>query len=73
MKGRKQATDGFEPVEPFTVEGDYSGKRRTSRRGRLTDELDMLAVAEIVEKDVFVIIADAVGGIDRWLQLGVEG
>lgn len=66
MKGRKQAADRFEPVESFTVEGDYGGKRLTSRRGRLKDELDMLAVAEIVEKDLFAIITDRVGGIDRW-------
>ncbi len=65
MKGCKKATDGFEPVEPLTVEGDYSGERFANRRGRPTDDLDTLAIAEIVEKDVFVIIADAGGGIER--------
>ena len=65
MKGCKQATDGFEPVEPLTVEGDYSGERLANRRGRPTDDLDMLAIAEIIEEDVFVIIADAGGGIER--------
>lgn len=64
MKGCKQATDGFEPVEPLTVEGDYSGERFANRRGRPTVDLDTLAIAEIVEKDVFVII-DAGGGIER--------
>ncbi len=65
MKGRKQATDGFEPVESFTVEGDYSGESLANRHSRLMDELDTLAITEVIEKDVFVIIADAVGGIDR--------
>lgn len=66
MKGREQATDGFEPVEPLTGEGNYSGERFANRRGRPTVDLDTLAIAEIVEKDVFVIIADAGGGIDLW-------
>ena len=65
MKGREQATDGFEPVEPLTVERDYSGEGLANRRGRPTVDLDTLAIAEIVEKDVFVIITDAGGGIER--------
>lgn len=73
MKGREQATDGFEPVEPLTVEGDYSGERFANRRGRPTVDLDTLAITKVVEKDVFVIVADAVGGIDRWWQVSVGG
>lgn len=72
MKGREQATDGFEPVEPLTVEGDYSGER-LANGCRPTVDLDTLAITKFVEKDVFVIVADAVGGIDRRCQLSVGG
>ena len=65
MKGGQQAAEGFESVETFTVERNDGGQRFAEHRGRLDDELDAMAVAEIVEKDVFVIIADAGGGIER--------
>jgi hypothetical protein len=39
---------------------------------RSDDELDTLAVAEIVEKNVFIIASDAAGGIEGRLRIGVR-
>ena len=72
VKGGQQAVKGFEPVEPVPIEGNDGGKRLADHRVRFDHELDALAVAEIVEKDVFAIVRDAIGGLEPWRQHGVR-
>lgn len=73
VKGGQQTAKGSDTIESIPTQRNDGGKGSVDRRGRLDDELDTLAVTEIVEKDVFVMVSDAVGGIEGRLRIGVLG
>jgi len=71
VKRGEQTGQGFEPVETITIERDDGGKGLSGSRCRLDDELDALAVTEIVEKDVCAVVSATIGSLERRRQFGV--
>lgn len=69
MEGCKQATDGFNLVEPIKAERHKCAERLIWRTAGGMNELDMLAVAEIVEQVGLAVSGNGNGGIDRRLRL----
>lgn len=66
MKRGEQAADRFYPVKSFQTEGNERNGRAASRPGLQVDELDSLAVAEVVQKRNISLGAEDEGVIDFW-------
>lgn len=66
MKRGEQAADRFYPVKSFQAEGNERHGRAASRLGLQVDELDSLAVAEVVQKRNISLGAEDEGVIDFW-------
>lgn len=73
MEGSEQAADGFNLVEPIKAERHKRAERLIRRPVGGVSELDMLAVAEIVEQVGLAVSGNGNGGVNRRLLLSACG